>query len=269
MYRFLPVLLALATVALPAHADPVHPNPLHTDPGHARAVKTAKDRLVEPGLKLAAHQGATPRVALTLDACMGKVDHRILDTLVKERIAATIFVTARWLKRNDEALAILKAHPDLFELEDHGRDHLAPVDRVTTVYGVHSAGSPEALALEVGGGADAMTLAGIDKPHWYRGATAKYSPSAIKLIEGMGYRIAGFSLNGDGGSLLGARTTERRIAAAKDGDVIIAHINQPTHDAGAGVVAGVLALKKKGFEFVLLKDAAPSVASGVHSSALD
>lgn len=254
MKRFLFVFLALASAAQPVHAE---------------TVKGAKYRLVEPGLRLAAHQGGAPRVALTLDACSGKVDHRILDMLVRERIAATIFVTARWLKRNDAAAAVLKAHPELFEVEGHGRDHLAPIDRPTTVYGVHSAGSPEALALEVGGGADAMRLAGFDAPHWYRGATAKYSASAIELIEGMGYRIAGFSLNGDGGSLLGAKATARRIAAARDRDVIIAHINQPGHAAGEGVVAGVLALRKRGFEFVLLKDAAEPAASSVHSSTLE
>ena len=252
MHRFLLALLALA--ALPIHAD---------------AAKAPGKRLVEPTLHLQKLQGVAPRVALTLDACSGKVDHRVLDMLVEERIAATIFVTARWLKRNDEAVAILKAHPDLFELEDHGRDHLAAIDHEATVYGVKSVGSPEALALEVGGGADAMTADGIDKPHWFRGATAKYSPSAIELIESMGYRIAGYSLNADGGSLLGTKVTERRIAGARDGDVIIAHINQPSHAAGEGVAAGVLALKKRGFEFVLLKDAAEPAETSLHSSVLD
>lgn len=251
MHRFLFALLAL--IALPIHVD---------------AAKPGGTGLVEPGLHLATHQRGAPRVALTLDACSGKVDHRILDMLVKERIPATIFVTARWLHRNAEAVVIVKAHPDLFEIEDHGRDHLAAIDRATTVYGVRSAGSPEALAQEVGGGADAMTAAGLDKPHWFRGATAKYSPSAISLIEAMGYRIAGYSLNGDGGSLLGARSTERRIAAARDGDVIIAHINQPSHAAGEGVVAGILALKTRGYEFVLLKDSAEPAGQSLHSSAL-
>ena len=143
------------------------------------------------------------------------------------------------------------------------------IDHVASVYGVKAAGSPEALALEVGGGADAMAAAGLGKPHWFRGATAKYSPSAIALIESMGYRIAGYSLNGDGGSLLGAKAAERRIAGAKDGDVIIAHINQPTHAAGEGVAAGILALRKRGFEFVLLRDAAEPAAQSLHSSVLD
>jgi peptidoglycan/xylan/chitin deacetylase (PgdA/CDA1 family) len=251
MHRFLLALMALA--ALPVHAD---------------AAKIGANRLVEPSLRLQEHQGGAPRVALTLDACSGKVDHRILDVLLRERIPATIFVTARWLKRNADAVAILAAHPDLFEVEDHGREHLAAIDRVTRVYGVKSAGSPEALALEVGGGAEAMIAAGLDKPRWFRGATAKYSPSAIALIESMGYRIAGYSLNGDGGSLLGAKATERRIAGAKDGDVIIAHVNQPTHAAGEGVAAGILVLRKRGFEFVLLRDAAEPAVQSLHSSVL-
>ncbi len=71
----------------------------------------------------------------------------------------------------------------------------------------------------------------------------------------MGYRVAGYSVNGDGGSLLGAAVSEKRIAAARDGDVIIAHINQPTHSAGAGVARGILDLKARGYAFVRLDDA--------------
>jgi peptidoglycan/xylan/chitin deacetylase (PgdA/CDA1 family) len=224
--------------------------------------------LAEPVLRLPLQPGAAPRVALTLDACMGAVDRRILDTLVAERIPATIFVTARWLKHNGEAIAILKAHPDLFEIENHGRDHLAPVDHPATIWGVHAAGSPEALTVEVEGGTEAIVAAGFDRPLWFRGATARYSASAITRIEALGYRIGGFSLNGDGGSLLGAHTTARRIAAARDGDVIIAHINQPTHAAGSGVVEGVRALRKRGFDFVLLRDAEAAASAPLNSQVL-
>lgn len=66
------------------------------------------------------------------------------------------------------------------------------------------------------------------------------------MIRKLGFKIAGFSINGDGGSLLGAKETARRIAAAKVDDVIIAHINQPTHAAGEGVVQSLLALKGEG-----------------------
>lgn len=215
----------------------------------------AGPRLVEPKLTVARSHGGPPRVALTFDACMGKVDQRILDVLLRENIPATIFVTARWLKHNPQATAILLAHPDQFEIENHGAAHVPPVDYPTTVYGITAAGSPAAVAREVEGGGAAIVAAGAPQPHWFRGATAKYTASSIARISSLGYKIAGYSLNGDDGSLLGARAAERRIAAARDGDVVIAHINQPTHAAGEGVARGILALKANGVRFVRLSDA--------------
>jgi peptidoglycan/xylan/chitin deacetylase (PgdA/CDA1 family) len=217
-------------------------------------LKAHAGRLVEPSLKLSAKSTGQPTVALTFDACMGAVDHRILDTLVEKRIPATIFVTGRWLKRNAEAFAVLKSHPDLFEIEDHGANHVPAVDRAVSIYGIAAAGSPAAVTAEVEGGTAAILAAGGTRPTFFRGATAKYTPSSIKQIEAMGYKIAGYSVNGDGGSLLGRAGTEKRFASARDGDVIIAHINQPTHEAGEGVVAGIEGLEARGYRFVLLRD---------------
>jgi peptidoglycan/xylan/chitin deacetylase (PgdA/CDA1 family) len=211
--------------------------------------------LVEPTLHIKPQAGGGGRVALTLDACGGQTDTRILSALVDNRIPATIFVTGIWLKRNAAAVEIMRAHPDLFELENHGGHHVPAVDTPQTIYGIRSAGSPQAVQAEVESGAAALAKTGEPAPKWFRGATAEYSPSAIAMIRKLGFRIAGFSINGDGGSLLSAKATARRIAAAKDGDVIIAHINQPTHAAGAGVVQGVLALKDKGLTFVRLGEA--------------
>ncbi|MDT9071282.1 hypothetical protein, partial [Escherichia coli] len=84
------------------------------------------------------------------------------------------------------------------------------------------------------------------RPQWYRGATARYTPDALKEIATLGYRVAGYSLNADQGASLGARETARRIGAAKSGDVVIAHINQPGRPAGAGVATGVMALAAEG-----------------------
>ena len=38
--------------------------------------------------------------------------------------------------------------------------------------------------------------------------------------------------------------------------MVISHINQPTHEAGEGVVKGLLALKARGVTFVRLDDPA-------------
>ncbi|QND54151.1 polysaccharide deacetylase family protein [Phyllobacterium sp. 628] len=219
---------------------------------------------VEPKLYVAKGGPAAPQVALTLDACMGQTDLRILDTLVQNRIPATIFVTARWLRKNAEALAIMKAHPDLFELENHGLNHVPAIDNQPTMFGLKTAGTEAAIRTEIQGGVDAMVTASIAKPVWYRDATARYSDNAIRLIHDMGYRVAGYSLNADMGASLMAGQVEKRISAAKDGDVIIAHINQPSRAAGAGVAKGILALQQKGFRFVRLQDVTVS-AQPVHS----
>ncbi|WP_292131945.1 polysaccharide deacetylase family protein, partial [Mesorhizobium sp.] len=98
--------------------------------------------LVEPTLHIKPAASGTGRVALTLDACGGKTDTRILSALVDNRIPATIFVTGIWLKRNAEAVAIMRAHPDLFELENHGGRHVPAVDTPQKIYGIRRAGSP-------------------------------------------------------------------------------------------------------------------------------
>lgn len=210
--------------------------------------------LVEPTLRVTPGGEVGPRVALTFDACMGHTDMRILNTLIDNRLPATIFVTERWIRTNRGVFETMLKHSDLFEIEDHGAMHVPAVDRPMHIYGIKAAGSAEAVRAEVAGGADAILEASGRHAGWFRGATAKYTPSAIAEIRGMGLQVAGYSLNGDGGSLLGAAVTEKRIASAKDGDVVISHINQPTHAAGEGVAKALLALKAKGVEFVRLAD---------------
>lgn len=218
-------------------------------------------RDVEPGLRIV-HPAASREIALTFDACSGAVDRRILDLMVAERIPATIFVTARWLKKNAEALAVLNAHADLFEIENHGAHHVPAVTDQSTVFGIATAGSLAAVMAEVEGGAEAVRVSTGSTPHWFRGATARYSTDAVQAIEAAGYRIAGYSLNADMGASLSASSVEKRLSSARNGDVVIAHINQPTHASGAGIAAGILDLKRAGATFVRL-DAVESEPSGM------
>jgi peptidoglycan/xylan/chitin deacetylase (PgdA/CDA1 family) len=218
--------------------------------------------IVEPRMTIAAGGAAGARVALTLDACDGRTDMRIVDVLVANRIPATIFATGRWIRSNPAALKLLLSHPDLFEIEDHGARHVPAIDKPIRVYGLVTAGSPAGVRAEVVGGADAVAKATGRRPAWFRGAAAQYTLTSLALIRNLGFKVAGYSLSADEGALLGTHQTAARIAAAKDGDVIIAHVNHPEKPAGAGVAAGVLALKARGFHFVRLDSAGlRSVAS--------
>jgi peptidoglycan/xylan/chitin deacetylase (PgdA/CDA1 family) len=207
--------------------------------------------LIEPHMHFTP-TGGMLQVAVTLDACMGETDMRILGPLIENAIPVTIFATKRWLDRNPATIKLLRQHPDLFVVENHGAKHLSAVIGNDRPYGLLPAGTAAAVAEEVRGGAEAITHAFGTTPKWYRDATALYSPSAMEVIGSMGFRIAGFSLNGDFGASASASMAHRRIAGAKSGDVVISHINQPNRSAGAGVISGILALKARGFTFVHL-----------------
>ncbi|MET3897247.1 peptidoglycan/xylan/chitin deacetylase (PgdA/CDA1 family) [Devosia sp. UYZn731] len=216
------------------------------------------DKLLEPTLHIPHSSDAHPHIAVTLDACSGNVDHRILDVLVEQSIPATIFVTHRWLVRNADAIAILAAHPDLFDIEDHGRDHIPAVTGTERPYGIKPAGTLSAIDDEVNGGEAAIVLAFGKHAKWFRGATALYTPDAIDEIHHLGYQVAGFSLNADLGASVSTKIATQRLEGAKDGDVVIAHINQPKRASGAGIAAGLLDLKQRGYDFVRLSDVAAS-----------
>lgn len=211
--------------------------------------------ILEPVLNVPKGGDTSPHVALTLDACTGEADQRILSALVEQKIPATVFVTARWLKRNPQSIALFKANPALFEIENHGARHVPTIDVPMAIYGLKVAGSPQAVIEEVKGGEEAIVAGFGNEPKWFRGAGAVYTKSSMAEIEALNQKIAGYSIAGDGGATYSAKRTAETISAAHDGDVILAHVNQPKKPAGAGVVEGIVKLQSKGFVFVKLDQA--------------
>jgi peptidoglycan/xylan/chitin deacetylase (PgdA/CDA1 family) len=195
----------------------------------------------------------TREVALTLDACSGRFDDNLIEFLIQHRIPATLFVTERWIQANPEGVAIIKAHLDLFDVEDHGANHIPAVIGVgRKVYGIP--GEPDMIHLrqEVQEGARAIELAFGVHPRWYRGATAEYDVEAEREIERMGYGIAGFSVNADQGATLPKPVIEARLHHVHDGDIIIAHMNKPASQTAEGLAPGLSWLLGQGFAFVRL-----------------
>jgi len=183
-------------------------------------------------MRLASPEPGRLTVALTFDGCPGGFDDRIASALAAACIPATLFLTDVWMRRNPAG----------------------------TLYGLPVAGDLATVRQEVQGGADAIQAATGTAPRWYRAAAARYSPAVLPVIRDMGFAIAGFSLAADLGASLPAHAVEARIAAASNGDVVLAHINQPHRPSGAGVVAGVLALQRRGARFVQLDQTAVTPA---------
>lgn len=213
----------------------------------------AQQKPIEIHDRLVRQAAAGMKVALTLDACSGKYDGDLIQFLIRNRIPVTIFATKKWLDQNPFGVSVIKAHLELFDVEDHGENHIpAVIGAGKTVYGIP--GEPDVVHLrrEVTEGARAISeIMGV-APHWYRGATAEYDPLAIDEIGKLGYRIAGFSVNADAGATLNRLAIEERLKHVKAGDVIIAHMNKPASDSAEGLSAGLLYLLRRGFVFVRL-----------------
>src|SRR6266705_413512 len=177
----------------------------------------ASSRPVEVHQLLALPQPDTPIAALTLDACGGGYDAKLIRFLVGERIPATVFATRNWIERNAQGVAMLRSHPELFDIEDHGANHVPAVEAATG-----------------------------NAPHWYRGATAEYDAEALHVITAMGYKVAGFSINADAGATLKRETIAARLNAVGPGDIIIAHMNKPGSGTAEGLASGLKSLLARG-----------------------
>lgn len=213
----------------------------------------AQPRAVEIHDRIADASSHERRVALTLDACSGGFDAELVEFLVRNRIPATIFTTKRWLDRNPVGLAALKEHPELFEIEDHGENHVpAVIGSGRKVYGIQ--GEPDVVHLrrEVLRGALAVEAASGAPPHWYRGAGGIYDQRAADEIRRLGYAIAGFSINADAGATLTRQQIEERLSHVRGGDVILAHMNKPAAQTAEGLRPALLALLRRGLVFVRL-----------------
>lgn len=148
---------------------------------------------------------------------------------------------------------MIKAHLDLFDVEDHGENHIpAVIGAVRRVYGI--AGEPDLVHLrrEVTEGALAVQEVFGVAPRWYRGAAAVYDAQAAEEIGRLGLGIAGFSVNVDAGATLGKGAIIERLKQVRDGDVLIAHMNKPASASAEGLAVGLVALLHRGFVFVRL-----------------
>jgi peptidoglycan/xylan/chitin deacetylase (PgdA/CDA1 family) len=205
--------------------------------------------------RIAAVPGIDRRVALTLDACSGGYDADLIEFLIRNRIPATIFATKKWIDRNPLAVSTLKAHLDLFDIEDHGESHIpAVIGAGRKVYGIP--GEPDLLHLrrEVLLGAQAVEQATGVPPHWYRGATGEYDQQAADEIRRLGYGIAGFSVNADAGATLSRSAVMDRMRHVRGGDVVIAHMNKPNSQTAEGLRPALIELLRHGLVFVRLDE---------------
>lgn len=196
-------------------------------------------------------------LALTLDACgsaKGKgVDAVLMDFLNREKIPATLFINARWIDANPELFRKLAANP-LFEIANHGLLHRPASVSGRSVYGISGTQNPAELVEEIELNARKIEAISGKRPKLYRSGTAYYDEVAVEISGKLGHQVAGFSVLGDAGATFSAGQVKNALLKSVPGDIIICHMNHPESGTGAGIIAAVPELKRRGFSFVRMSD---------------
>lgn len=196
-------------------------------------------------------------IVLTLDACgspRGKgIDSGLMDFLAREQIPATLFINSRWIDANQEAFRAIAANP-LFEIANHGTWHKPASVNGRSVYGISGTKNASELVDEIELNARRIEELTGKRPKLYRSGTAYYDEVAVEIVNALDHQAAGFSLLGDAGATYSAAQVKAALLKAVPGDVALLHMNHPESGTGAGIIAAVPELKRRGFRFARMSD---------------
>lgn len=203
-------------------------------------------------------QSDKKELALTFDACGGsfrssQYDEQLIRFLIDNRIPATLFINARWIKSNPEIFKQLADNP-LFEIANHGTAHRPLSVNGKSIYNIAGTSSPEEVEREINGNGELIEKLTGKRPLFFRSGTAYYDEEAVKIARKNGVEIGGFSVLGDAGATFSAEKVAHQITNAKSGDIVLLHMNHPESGTREGVKEAVEKLKAQGFRFVRLSD---------------
>jgi peptidoglycan/xylan/chitin deacetylase (PgdA/CDA1 family) len=196
-------------------------------------------------------------IALTFDACgsaTGKgVDSRMMAFLIREQIPATLFINGRWIDANPELFRQLAENP-LFEIANHGIRHKPASISGRSIYGIDGTKNIAEVVEEIELNARKIEAISGVRPKLYRSGTAYYDEIAVQISVELGHEVAGYSLLGDAGATWSADQVKAALLKAAPGDIVLLHMNHPEAGTGAGVMAAVPQLMKRGFKFVRMSE---------------
>lgn len=197
-------------------------------------------------------------IALTFDACGGsfrssQYDEGLIDFLIENQIAATLFINSRWIQSNPEIFARLAANP-LFEIANHGTAHRPLSVNGKSVYNIPGTASAEEVAREINSNGDLIEKLTGKRPMFFRSGTAYYDEQAVIIAHQNGVEIAGFSVLGDAGATFSAPKVAQQLLNSHSGDILLFHMNHPEGGTREGIIEGVTKLKGEGFSFVRLSE---------------
>lgn len=244
-----------AAVAVPLPPSPT-PASAPAPPGKDSIVASYAGRLPHSwGLQIPGTATRLPagsqRIALTFDCCGGPggngVDQALIDALRRTRTPATFFLNSRWIQANPGTAKSLAEDP-LFEIGNHGTRHVPLSLSGRSAYGVPGTANAAEVYDEIMINQEALHRLTGTAPRYFRPGTAYFDEIAVAIVRELGLVPVSFSINGDGGATYPPAVVFREVAAAKAGDIIIAHANHPAGGTAAGITRALTALHAAGLE---------------------
>ena len=217
------------------------------------------------GLAVAGVITSTPaaQLALTFDACGGPggagCDHRLLETLRRLGVPATLFVNQRWIDANPGVARELAADP-LFELANHGSRHCPLSVTGRRAYGIPGTSGVGQVYHEIMDNQAVLQALTGRPPRFFRPGTAFYDDVAVAVTRRAGLLPVNFSINADAGATLPAPAVAAALAKASAGDIVIAHFNKPGSGTAAGFEQALPRMLARGAAFAQLGRVLPAGA---------
>jgi peptidoglycan/xylan/chitin deacetylase (PgdA/CDA1 family) len=196
-------------------------------------------------------------VALTLDACGGQAgsgyDAKLIKTLRRADVPATLFLNARWIRANPRIFRQLAADP-LFELANHGTQHRPLSVTGRSVYRIAGTANVGEVVDEVSVNQRLITRLTGTAPAFFRSGTAYYDDVAVRVVADLGLRVVNYDVLGDAGATYSAAQVADAMLTSKPGSIILAHMNRPAGETAEGFKKALPELGQRGFRFVHLSD---------------
>lgn len=199
---------------------------------------------------------------LTFDACSDSsgYDERLISTLRKHRIPATLFVNQRWATTHRPEFESLVADP-LFEIGNHGTNHRPLSVSGRSAYGIAGTKNVAEVYDEIAGMHTWMATNYGLQPKFFRPGTAHADNVATQVSRAMGEWIVMFSVNGDSGATASANQVYQQFLRLRPGGILLAHFNRPGSETAAGVERALPALTARGLRFRRLDEVLPAATS--------
>jgi peptidoglycan/xylan/chitin deacetylase (PgdA/CDA1 family) len=184
------------------------------------------------------------KIALTFDACPtskeDEYDEQVIDALLKEHVPATLFLSGRWVEKNEAAAKFLASKPQ-FEIGNHAywHPHLLEKDDDRVL---RELTRTQTIIRRVTG----------RKPSYFRPPFGEVDERVAKLAEKAGLATVQYDVaSGDPDPALSAERIIRAVEAeARGGSIVVFHMNRNGVRTDEIVPAVIRGLRQKGYELV-------------------